>query len=66
MNMLGRIRTLHLREGLTLSEIERRTGLTRKYDPQLVKEARRHGTQIPASVGQHQDRPLHRVVDQDA
>jgi transposase len=30
MNMLGRIRRLHLRDGLTISEIERRTGLTRK------------------------------------
>ena len=30
MNMLGRVRRLHYRDGLTLSEIERRTGLTRK------------------------------------
>ncbi len=30
MNMLGRVRRLHLRDGLTISEIERRTGLTRK------------------------------------
>jgi len=30
MNMLGRIRRMHLRDGLTISEIERRTGLTRK------------------------------------
>ena len=30
MNMLGRVRRLHFRDGLSLSEIERRTGLTRK------------------------------------
>ena len=30
MNMLGRVRRLHYRDGLTISEIERRTGLTRK------------------------------------
>lgn len=30
MNMLGRVRRLHFRDGLTLSEIERRTGVTRK------------------------------------
>ncbi len=30
MNMLGRVRRLHSRDGLTISEIERRTGLARK------------------------------------
>lgn len=30
MNMLGRVRRLYYRDGLSLSEIERRTGLTRK------------------------------------
>ena len=30
MNMLGKVRRLHYRDGLNLSEIERRTGLTRK------------------------------------
>lgn len=30
MNLLGKIRRMHYRDGLTLSEIERRTGLTRK------------------------------------
>ncbi|MBS0354763.1 MAG: IS21 family transposase, partial [Proteobacteria bacterium] len=30
MNLLGKVRRLYYREGLTLSEIERRTGLTRK------------------------------------
>lgn len=30
MNMLGKVRRLHYRDGLSLSEIERRTGLTRK------------------------------------
>ena len=30
MNMLGRVRRLHFRDGLSISEIERRTGLTRK------------------------------------
>ncbi len=30
MNLLGKLRRLHYREGLNLSEIERRTGLTRK------------------------------------
>ena len=30
MNMLGKVRRLHFRDGLTISEIERRTGLTRK------------------------------------
>ncbi len=30
MNLLGKVRRLHLREGLSISEIERRTGLTRK------------------------------------
>lgn len=30
MNMLGRVRRLFYRDGLTLSEIERRTGITRK------------------------------------
>jgi len=30
MNMLGKVRRLHFRDGLSISEIERRTGLTRK------------------------------------
>ena len=30
MNMLGKVRRLYYREGLSLSEIERRTGITRK------------------------------------
>ena len=30
MNLLGKVRRLHFRDGLTLSEVERRTGLTRK------------------------------------
>ena len=30
MNMLGRVRRLYYRDGLSLSEIERRTGITRK------------------------------------
>ena len=30
MNLLGKVRRLHYRDRLTLSEIERRTGLTRK------------------------------------
>lgn len=30
MNLLGKVRRLHYRDGHTLSEIERRTGLTRK------------------------------------
>ena len=30
MNLLGKVRRLYYREGLTLSEIERCTGLTRK------------------------------------
>lgn len=30
MNQLGRIRRMFYRDGLNLSEIERRTGLTRK------------------------------------
>ena len=30
MNLLGKVRMLHYRDGHTLSEIERRTGLTRK------------------------------------
>ncbi len=30
MNLLGKVRRLHYRDGLCLSEIERRTGLTRK------------------------------------
>ena len=30
MNLLGKVRRLHYRDGLSLSEIERRTGLTRK------------------------------------
>ncbi len=30
MNLLGKVRRLHFRDGLSLSEIERRTGLTRK------------------------------------
>lgn len=30
MNMLGKVRRLYYRDGLSLSEIERRTGLTRK------------------------------------
>jgi transposase len=30
MNMLGRVRRLHYRDGLTITEIERRTGVTRK------------------------------------
>ncbi len=30
MNLLGKVRRLRYRDGLNLSEIERRTGLTRK------------------------------------
>ena len=30
MNMLGKVRRLYYRDGLPLSEIERRTGITRK------------------------------------
>jgi transcriptional regulator with XRE-family HTH domain len=30
MNLLGKVRRLHYLDGLSLSEIERRTGLTRK------------------------------------
>lgn len=30
MNLLGKIRRLHFRDGLSISEIERRTGITRK------------------------------------
>ena len=30
MNLLGKVRRLHYRDGLSISEIERRTGLTRK------------------------------------
>lgn len=30
MNLLGKVRRLHYRDGMSLSEIERRTGLTRK------------------------------------
>lgn len=30
MNMLGKVRRLYYRDGLSLSEIERRAGLTRK------------------------------------
>jgi transposase-like protein len=30
MNLLGKIRRLHLRDGVSISEIARRTGVTRK------------------------------------
>ena len=39
MNQLGKVRRLYYREGLTLSEIERRTGLTRKTIRRWLKEA---------------------------
>lgn len=39
MNLLGRIRRMHYRDGLSLSEIERRTGLTRKTIRRWLKEA---------------------------
>jgi transposase len=39
MNQLGRIRRLYHREGLSLSEIERRTGLTRKTVRSWLKAA---------------------------
>ena len=39
MNLLGKIRRMHHRDGLTLSEIERRTGLTRKTIRRWLKAA---------------------------
>ena len=39
MNQLGRVRRLYYREGLSLSEIERRTGLTRKTLRRWLKAA---------------------------
>lgn len=39
MNQLGKVRRLYYRDGLTLSEIERRTGLTRKTIRRWLKEA---------------------------
>lgn len=39
MNMLGRVRRLYHRDGLSLSEIERRTGLTRKTLRKWLKTA---------------------------
>jgi transposase len=41
MNMLGRVRRLHYRDGLSLSEIERRTGLTRKTIRKWLKAPER-------------------------
>ena len=41
MNMLGRVRRLYHRDGLSLSEIERRTGLTRKTIRKWLKTAER-------------------------
>ena len=39
MNQLGRVRRLYYRDGLSLSEIERRTGLTRKTVRTWLKAA---------------------------
>lgn len=39
MNQLGKVRRLHYRDGLSLSEIERRTGLTRKTVRSWLKAA---------------------------
>lgn len=41
MNMLGRVRRLHYRDGLSISEIERRTGLTRKTIRKWLKAPER-------------------------
>ena len=41
MNMLGRVRRLYYRDGLSLSEIERRTGLTRKTIRKWLKTEER-------------------------
>lgn len=40
MNLQGKVRRLYYREGLTLSEIERRTGADAQDDPQVVEGAR--------------------------
>jgi transposase len=52
MNLLGKVRRLYYRDGLTLSEIERRTGLTRKTVRKWLKtpegvepKYRRRGTE---------------------
>lgn len=37
MNLLGKVRRLHYRDGLNLSDIERRTGLTRKTIQRWLK-----------------------------
>ena len=39
MNQLGRVRRLYYRDGLSLSEVERRTGLTRKAVRNWLKAA---------------------------
>ncbi len=41
MNLLGKVRRLHYRDGLSLSEIERRTGLTRKTIRKWLKAPER-------------------------
>ena len=41
MNLLGKVRRLHYRDGLNLSEIERRTGLTRKTIRKWLKAPER-------------------------
>lgn len=68
MNLLGKVRRLHYRGGPSLSEIERRTDLTRKTIRKWLKEPERraHGTGVPAQHGQYQDHSQYRATDQDA
>src|SRR5512135_2538269 len=70
MNILGRVRRLYHRDGLSLSEIERRTGLTRKTIRKWLKMPertepkyrRKHGqTKITAYA-----KPLVKMLEMDA
>ncbi|MCK6407547.1 MAG: IS21 family transposase [Rhodocyclaceae bacterium] len=70
MNLLGKVRRLHYRDGHTLSEIERRTGLTRKTIRKWLKapegsepkyRRQQHDTKIAAYAEQ-----LTRMLEIDA
>ncbi len=65
MNLLGKVRRLYYREGLTLSEIERRTGLTRKTIRKWLKAP--EGLSRSTNEGErHQDRAVRGAVGEDA
>ena len=70
MNLLGKVRRSHHRDGLTISEIERRTGLTRKTIREWLKvpdgaEPKYRRSQGDAKIAAYAER-LTRMLETDA